>query len=739
MWLYAYYDSLLILPPLILLGIESQEKVRQRLLPDSIMEEYRARHLEHITDAPTSTSQLIGDVYAANRKLARVFQEKSKERDMVLFNIGNLDLTCGDDVKEALKKLEPTPPVTPLLQEFKLEFNPMVRPILLSRIRQKMFQVQFERESLVEDYREYEEEWAARVEKMEAEMEKSGTGVVPGAGAGLKPFPGATPHSVSNIAGTGMLSGGSSSASAFPAPAEDPTHSANIAAPTSTRSSRRGGFRSDVVGSEAEFQSALLLLGVLPEESPAIKPFSSDKLAKEVEMVTDPDIIRQMKFLDYNNIVHDPEKELQDYNNLMEIKWSEYDKAVFKSKLMQYGKDFFKIASFLDQKSTHDCITYYYREKVNLRFKNLLRRSQSGRGRRKKDKNEADVAPNSFKTIMLMDDEELVPPAFIYSDDEKSDRGDYTDDQITPSYMEGRKPFILDPLSAPVSPLGSPTLVDQQNVNWTEEEMQRALRGFELFGRDFHSVSSMIGTKTPYQCKAFFNNHRRHVKEEKELKQKEAAAAANPGGRKKVKSGAGRKRTESYTAGNNLGMEGLEELNPGDSLLSGSATINEKKRKASEVGETNVKKSKKSDDSATAISGAAAGGGEGAEVQPRKTISYWSVSERADFMRLLPIHGKNFEAIAHDIQTKSAIQVRNYFHNSRKKLNLDAVLEKSGHGRNRAESGGIRIGPPSSSSVLPSASAAPVDNLEMIVDQPPQISAYAPIPLSKLIIFPIGL
>ena len=145
----------------------------------------------------------------------------------------------------------------------------------------------------------------------------------------------------------------------------------------------------------------------------------------------------------------------------------------------------------------------------------------------------------------------------------------------------------------------------------------------------------------------------------------------------------------------------MEEVNHGDFGIS-SAAANEKKRKASEAGETNVKKSKKSDDSATAISGAAVGGGEGAESQPRKTISYWSVSERADFMRLLPIHGKNFEAIAQDIQTKSAIQVRNYFHNSRKKLNLDAVLEKGGHVRNRSEAGGR-----SATNTQPPAPAAP--------------------------------
>ena len=625
-------------------GIESQEKVRQRLLPDSIMEEYRSRQLEHNTDPPLSISQLIGDIYTANRKLVRVFQEKSRERDMVLFNIGNLDLTCGDDVKEALRKLEPTPPVLPSKKLYSAEFNPLVRPLLVNHLRTKLFEVQEEEEELVNVYQDLYEEWAKRVEKLEVNI------------GPVKPL-----IDTSNSAGKGPVSGilGGTSSSSPSKPSEDPVPVA--AAASGGRTSRRSGFRSDAVRSEAEWQKALSFLGILPEDSAnasAPQPFSSDKLAKEVVMVTDSDIRQNLKFIDHNSLVQDPEKELQDLNTNAELKWSDYDKAVFKAKLMQYGKDFYKIASFLEQKSIQDCVTYYYREKVNLRFKNLLRRSQSGRGRRRKDKNENDIQPPSFKTLILMEEEEFIYPAYYSESGEPSSS---SDDDERKHYEPEKKLVIHDPLSTPVSPLGSPTLVDQQNSNWTDEETQRALRGFELFGRDFFSVSAMIGTKTPYQCKAFFNNYRRHSKEEKgdgsvEKKGKEVV---------KKKGKPGRKRTESFAGNSNLASQKPNSLTILDDTDTSQQELGGEKKRKADMQDQSLKKSKKNEETS----------GDG----PRKTISYWSVSERQEFLTALATHGKNFELISQDLQSKSAIQCRNYFHNSRKKLNLDELLCQHGH------------------------------------------------------------
>ncbi|KAJ3337380.1 nuclear receptor corepressor 2, partial [Kappamyces sp. JEL0680] len=429
---------------------------------------------------------------------------------------------------------------------------------------------------------------------------------------------------------------------------------------------------------EAEWEKALSFLGILPEDNngagAAVKPFSGpiskDKLAKEVPMITDPDLARKMKFQDNNSLVLDPEKELQDYNNLLDLKWSDFDRASFKTKLTTYGKDFYKIGNEMDMKSTQDCVIYYYREKMNQRFKNLIRKSQSGRGRRKKEKGEDTRLP-PFKVFTLAEDEEFVPPVpyFPPADTEASveDEGRQTPDILGP---DDKRRAIIDAVSAPASPLGSPTELDRLNATWTEEESQKALRGFELFGRDFNAVAVMVTTKTPFQCKAFFNNHRRNAKEESHASSTSAVPASEGDQKKgkdssaKKKSKTSRKRAEStpqVSVPLKLEAERVEE----DEDPAGG----EKKRKAADAVDTR-KKPRKGTGEAGAV------GVEGTDSAPRKTISYWSISEKAEFLKVLALHGKNFEAIARSLQTKSVIQVRNYFGNYKDKRELDDALDK---------------------------------------------------------------
>ncbi|RKP15422.1 hypothetical protein BJ684DRAFT_14330 [Piptocephalis cylindrospora] len=50
--------------------------------------------------------------------------------------------------------------------------------------------------------------------------------------------------------------------------------------------------------------------------------------------------------------------------------------------------------------------------------------------------------------------------------------------------------------------------------------------------------------------------------------------------------------------------------------------------------------------------------------------SYWSKLERANFLHLLEAHGKDFSAIASSLGSKTAVQVKNYYHNHNAKLGL---------------------------------------------------------------------
>lgn len=59
--------------------------------------------------------------------------------------------------------------------------------------------------------------------------------------------------------------------------------------------------------------------------------------------------------------------------------WSDVEKCIFVDKFLQYPKNFHKISSFLTNKSTKDCIKFYYDSKYLLNFKSMLREHDNRR------------------------------------------------------------------------------------------------------------------------------------------------------------------------------------------------------------------------------------------------------------------------------------------------------------------------------------------------------------------------
>lgn len=58
------------------------------------------------------------------------------------------------------------------------------------------------------------------------------------------------------------------------------------------------------------------------------------------------------------------------------------EKCIFLDRFLQHPKDFRKIASFLKNKSTHDCIAFYYNSKQNVPYKRALKEHQLRKKRR---------------------------------------------------------------------------------------------------------------------------------------------------------------------------------------------------------------------------------------------------------------------------------------------------------------------------------------------------------------------
>jgi hypothetical protein len=69
--------------------------------------------------------------------------------------------------------------------------------------------------------------------------------------------------------------------------------------------------------------------------------------------------------------VDDPLKEAQDAQ--LDNLWTDMEKCIFLDRFLQFPKDFRRIASFLRNKTTKDCVAFYYDSKQTVPYKGALK------------------------------------------------------------------------------------------------------------------------------------------------------------------------------------------------------------------------------------------------------------------------------------------------------------------------------------------------------------------------------
>ena len=67
----------------------------------------------------------------------------------------------------------------------------------------------------------------------------------------------------------------------------------------------------------------------------------------------------------------------------------------------------------------------------------------------------------------------------------------------------------------------------------------------------------------------------------------------------------------------------------------------------------------------------------------RKSMAHWVEEEKEEFKRQLSVHGKNWKRIAQVIKNKTEKQIRNFYQNYKKKLNLEDLLPSNERGRGK--------------------------------------------------------
>ncbi|KAF9317983.1 hypothetical protein BG003_011943 [Podila horticola] len=147
--------------------------------------------------------------------------------------------------------------------------------------------------------------------------------------------------------------------------------------PVFTTRNRRGAYTSDAVRSEAELLEIIQSLENADMRNPDVR--ASRTAATVPPMILDPYVREHVHYYDYNHLVTDPAK----YYRLGPVTdvWSETEREIFTKRYLNYPKQFGKIAAGIEGKTASQCVLFYYREKKKIGFKDML----SNRGRKRKN------------------------------------------------------------------------------------------------------------------------------------------------------------------------------------------------------------------------------------------------------------------------------------------------------------------------------------------------------------------
>lgn len=324
----------------------------------------------------------------------------------------------------------------------------------------------------------------------------------------------------------------------------------------------------------------------------------------------------------------DPAKEAEQESN--ENIWSDMEKCIFLDRFLQFPKDFKRIASFLRNKTTRDCVRFYYDSKQMVPYKGALKEHTMRRKRKEayqvwdasiqaamsvgatvevgesEEKPVVFVLPKSdctYATRLLhplkrevFDGIELDPKMADYEDDESP-----TDQVKWRNRKRGREPlFLLDDeqtkylkqasqetmSNARSSVLSLDELGEQSKSTeldatgnstsrktpqkWTSDEKKLFMETLEKHGRNWSVLSDALGNKTITQIKNYYYDIKKQAGKGKEKKAaKDSGEASSTGAAKKQKkTGAPRGRPRKKPKPNTL-----EEAN-------GAATHHETARKS---------------------------------------------------------------------------------------------------------------------------------------------------------------
>jgi len=384
----------------------------------------------------------------------------------------------------------------------------------------------------------------------------------------------------------------------------------------------------DAVRSEAEFLEILASLENADLRDPDVR--AARTAAVVPDLAVDPSEraeIISCTFDDERYRVEDP-IETYGVRTPMET-WTEAEVETYCKRYSLHPKQFGKISQELPDKTTAQCVLFYYRMKNSIDFRSLSERR--GRdGRRKKTKKRP--GEGKGKGSSLLSNLKGAKSTMLGN----RDRDEEEDDDEDQQQQQGIPPSPRNTRAPPPLPNGTdsaPVVSRTTTTAATPRPLQRPLdQLFEDDNDDYTPSASLSKPSRPATTPRNPASSQLHSEGMMEAAEVLGALAHNPNEDQDDGSNPGSLRPRAAKTNRKVRMD-LDDDGTIETVPSSVSAL------SSSLNNLN-----------------------GDKLKPKRkanTNSYWSAAEKSDIVRLLELHGKNWKAIGDEMGTKTAVQCKN--------------------------------------------------------------------------------
>ncbi|KAI3648167.1 hypothetical protein MP228_006021 [Amoeboaphelidium protococcarum] len=425
---------------------------------------------------------------------------------------------------------------------------------------------------------------------------------------------------------------------------------------------------------------------------PAATPYgppSSDEDYRYLKSVTAPTPMlldirmrEQMKYIDNNNLFDDGQQSVKQIT--MANPWNDDEKKIFIQAYMEYPKEFGRIASFLPNKSSQDCVQYYYLNKKSLKLKALTKQALALKNRkRKKALAQQQSADNQGFERQMQQQQQ-----FILQQQQQKDQ-DYDGDYGSGAVSQFSQNQSVDAgndhkgrsRDASLQPIQQQReILPGEIQEWDDQEVDRVKALFLEHGKDFRQIAQLTGTKSILQVRRLYLYFKRYQNVDL-TKPLSSNSKGDRQGQLQSKDSLDQDITEdsqdlihqsAASSTDNLMAESFQ--NPSGHSASVGQILQDGKESAGSqpLQQQQEKKKKRGRPSKNRQNQAAIQQlpqiQELPQVQSpkekKKTVSYWTAKEKVEFQKLAAQFGRDFKSIAERLPAKSEIQVRNFYNST---------------------------------------------------------------------------